>query len=146
MDYRAADWATQVMGLTGDQGVDVVLEAMGPGHVGESLSILAPFGRLYTYGTITATVTGSDQPVDADAVARVLFNPAPGQSLVGFNAVTWLTLRPQQSFAAVGQLLGWLADGTVGGPRVTTLPLAEASSALSLLDRGENIGKIVLVP
>lgn len=146
VDYRAADWAEQVRSLTGGRGVDVVLEAMGPGHVAESLSILAPFGRLYAYGTITATVTGSDQPVDPDAVARVLFNPAPGQALVGFNAVAWMTLRPQQSYAAVGRLMGWLADGTVSGPRVTSLPLAEAARALTQLERGENIGKVLLVP
>jgi NADPH2:quinone reductase len=146
VDYRAADWAEQVRRLTGGHGVDVVLEAMGPGHVAESLSILAPFGRLYAYGTITATIAGSDQPVDSEAMARVLFNPAPGQAAVGFNAVTWLTLRPQQSFAAVGRLLAWLADGTVTGPRVTSLPLAEAGAALGLLERGENIGKVVLVP
>ena len=34
----------------------------------------------------------------------------------------------------------------VTGPRTTSLPLAEAARALTLLERGENIGKLVLVP
>ncbi|MET0494701.1 MAG: hypothetical protein ABW000_16390 [Actinoplanes sp.] len=38
---------------------------------------------------------------------------------------------------------GWaeeIADGTVTGPRSTSLPPAEAARALTLLERGENIG------
>jgi NADPH2:quinone reductase len=142
VDYRAAGWTDEVRALTGGAGVDVALEAVGPRHLGETISVLAPFARLISYGALS----GYAEPVNREALSTLLFNPAPSQSLSGFNVTYWLTQRPQSSFGAVGRLLAWIADGTVTGPRITGLPLADAATALSLLDRGENIGKLVLIP
>ncbi|PRY28057.1 quinone oxidoreductase family protein [Pseudosporangium ferrugineum] len=142
VDYHGDGWPLAVKELTGGTGVDVALEAVGPRHLGETISILAPFGRLISYGSLA----GYDDTVDPAALASVLYNPAPAQTLTGFNVTYWLTHRPQAAYAAAGRLLTWLADGTVTGPRITSLPLAEAAEALSLLENGKNIGKVVLVP
>jgi NADPH:quinone reductase len=141
VDYRAPGWTEEIAKLTDGKGVDVVLEGLGPKHLGESLSILAPFGRAVTY----ARVPGQDD-VDVAALAALASEPSAAKSLIGFNVTHWLTLRPQLAFGAVARLLGWVADGTVTGPRITTLPLTEAAKALTLLERGDNIGKIVLIP
>jgi NADPH2:quinone reductase len=142
VDYRLSGWADEIRRLTDGRGVDVALELIGPGHLGETLSVLAPFGRVITYGH----VADDDRRLDSAAVKRSLFDPAPGHALIGFNVGYWFAERPQQAAAAAARLMSWLADGTVTGPRVTSLPLAEAATAHDLLERGANIGKLVLVP
>jgi NADPH:quinone reductase len=142
VDYRAPGWAEEITKLTGGAGVDVVLEALSPQHLSEALPILAPLGRLVTYNT----VPGYGDSLDLEALSALVRNPSEGKSLIGFNVTLWLTRRPQAAFGAVGRLLGWIADGTVTGPRITSLPLTEAARALTLMERGENIGKVVLVP
>ncbi|AGZ40651.1 quinone oxidoreductase family protein [Actinoplanes friuliensis] len=142
VDYRTPGWTEAITELTGGTGADVVLEGLGPQHVGESLSILAPFGRVVVYGVLP----GYGKIVDVDALAALVNDPSQAKSVTGFNVTHWLTHRPQASLTAVGRLLGWIADGTVTGPRITSLPLAEAAHALTLLERGENTGKTVLIP
>jgi NADPH:quinone reductase len=142
VDYRAPGWTEEIAQLTGGTGVDVVLEGLGPKHLGESLSILAPFGRAVIYGVLP----GYGAIADVDALTALVNDPSQAQSVAGFNVTHWLTRRRQAALGAVGRLLGWIADGTVTGPRTTSLPLTEAAWALSLLERGENIGKTVLIP
>lgn len=141
-DYRGEGWPSKVRELTGGRGVDVALDPVGPEHLSETISILAPFGRLISYGSLA----GYEGTVDRAALNSVLYNPAPAQSLIGFNVTHWLTQRPEASFAAAGRLFTWLAEGKVSGPTVTSLPLADAAKALSMLEEGRNIGKVVLTP
>ncbi|SNY24593.1 quinone oxidoreductase family protein [Paractinoplanes atraurantiacus] len=142
VDYRGDGWPRKVEQITGGGGVDVALEAVGPRHLSETISILAPFGRLISYGSLA----GYDDTIDPAALVSVLYNPAPAQTLTGFNVTHWLTRRPQAASAAAGRLLTWLAEGELTGPRITSRPLAAAAGALSLLENGENIGKVVLIP
>ncbi|MFG1928066.1 zinc-binding alcohol dehydrogenase family protein [Cryptosporangium sp. NPDC048952] len=142
VDYRAPGWTEEIAKLTGGTGVDVVLEGLGPKHVGESLSILAAFGRVIIYGMLP----GYGEVVDADALTALVNDPSAGKSVAGFNVTHWLTRRPHAAHGAVARLLDWIADGTVTGPHSTSLPLADAAQALSLLEHGENVGKIVLIP
>ncbi|MBL7259321.1 quinone oxidoreductase family protein [Paractinoplanes lichenicola] len=142
IDYRAPGWTEEIKRLTGGRGVDVALELTGPGHLAETLSVLATFGRVVAYGYVGEY----DRPIDSAAVKASLFNPAPGHELIGFNVGYWFTDRQAETGAITGQLMGWLADGTVSLPRVTSFPLAEAAAAHTLLERGATIGKVVLVP
>ncbi|MBM2623887.1 zinc-binding dehydrogenase [Actinoplanes sp. LDG1-06] len=142
VDYRAPGWTDEIKQLTGGRGVDVALEMTGPGHVAETLSVLAPFGRLIGYGYVAE----QDHAIDSAALMKSLFNPAPGHELIGFNVGYWYSGRPQASAAAAARVMGWLADGTLTGPQVTTFPLADAADAHTRLERGATIGKVVLIP
>lgn len=50
IDYRSKDFAEEVLKLTGGEGVDVVLDALGGKALAKSYKILRPSGRLVTYG------------------------------------------------------------------------------------------------
>src|SRR5262249_3813345 len=50
VDYRTADVAREVRRITGDRGVDVVLDPLGGQSFATSYRLLAPLGRLVMYG------------------------------------------------------------------------------------------------
>jgi NADPH:quinone reductase-like Zn-dependent oxidoreductase len=47
---------------------------------------------------------------------------------------------------AMTRLFGWLAEGKLQPPPVTTYPLADVARAHRDLESGETVGKLVLVP
>ncbi|GAB3565313.1 zinc-binding dehydrogenase [Amycolatopsis endophytica] len=143
IDYRQENWPAQVRELTDGKGVDVGLDMMGPKHLPATLSALAPFGRLVTYGAITGL---DGQHLDGDALTPLIYDPAPGQSLTGFNLGAWFALRPERAIGGLGRLLGWISEGKVTGPTIHPMPLAEAAEAHRLLESGSATGKLILKP
>jgi NADPH2:quinone reductase len=142
VDYTQPGWTQEVNQLTGGRGVDVALEMSGPARLAETLDILAPFGRLVVFGS----VSGSDAGIDRAALERLLYDPAPSQSLIGFNLGTWFEERPAQTIAALQRLVGWVTSGAIAAPTVEVLPLSEAAEAHRLLESGATTGKLVLQP
>jgi NADPH2:quinone reductase len=140
--YREPGWTEQVLELTGGRGVDVALEMSGPTHLGQTLAILAPFGRLIAYGAVTGSVDG----LDPAALVPLLYDPAPSQIITGFNLGIWFEHRPAQSVASLQRLIGWIASGQVRTPAVKPLPLADAAEAHRLMEAGATTGKLVLKP
>ncbi len=142
VEYREPGWTERVLALTGGRGVDVALEMTGPSHLGQALSILAPFGRLITYGAVTGSVDG----LDPAALVPLLYDPAPSQSLIGFNLGIWFQHRPAQAVASLQRLVGWIASDQVRTPTVHPMPLADAAEAHRLMEAGATSGKLVLKP
>src|ERR1700704_3669103 len=142
IDYREPGWTDRVLDLTGGRGVDVALEMNGPAHLGQTLAILAPFGRLISYGAVSGSVDG----LDPAALVPLLYDPAPSQILTGFNLGVWFEHRPAQAVASLQRLVGWIASGQVRTPAVFPLPLADAAAAHRLLGAGGTTGKVVLKP
>ena len=142
VEYRQPGWTDTVLELTGGRGVDVALEMNGPSHLGQTLAILAPFGRLISYGAVTGSVDG----LDPAALVPLLYDPAPSQILTGFNLGIWFEHRPAQAVASLQRLVGWIASGQLRTPAVYPLPLADAAEAHRLLEAGASTGKVVLKP
>ncbi|MGF6881349.1 NADPH2:quinone reductase [Nocardia sp. GAS34] len=142
VDYTAPDWTDQVAALTGGRGVDVALEMTGPARLMETLKILAPFGRVIVYGSVSGTVTG----LNPAALQPLLYDPAPSQALIGFNLGTWFEHRLTDAGAALGRLVDRIASGAIAVPEIHILPLAEAAEAHRRLEKGFTTGKLVLKP
>ncbi|PXY29852.1 quinone oxidoreductase [Prauserella sp. PE36] len=142
IDYQEPNWPDQVRELTAGKGVDVGLEMVGPKHLPTTLAALAPFGRLITYGA----VAGLGEHLDGEALTSLIYDPAPGQSLTGFNLGVWFALRAEAVAGGLGRLIGWVAEGSVAGPTIHTMPLADAADAHRLLESGSSTGKLILKP
>jgi NADPH:quinone reductase len=142
LDYRAAGWPETVLELTDGRGVDVALEMTGPEHLGETARILAPFGRMIVFGS----VAGRHASIDGADLNTVLYAPAFGTALFGFNLTSWFIYRFDATVAALQRLIGWISDGTIAGPAVQTFPLSQAAEAHRLLETGAATGKLVLKP
>ncbi|MEY9967046.1 NADPH2:quinone reductase [Streptacidiphilus sp. MAP12-16] len=142
IDYTRDDWPEEVRELTGGVGVDGALEMSGPARLAQTLRALAPFGRLVVLGSVGGTTEG----LDPAALAPLLYDPAPSQSLIGFNLGIWFEHRLPEAGKALQRLVGWVASGEVRTPATQTLPLAEAAEAHRLLETGQTTGKLILKP
>lgn len=140
--YTEAGWDDVVRKLTGGTGVDVAFEMTSPSHLMETLRILAPFGTLVTYGSVSGTTEG----LDSSALVPMLYDPAPNQFLTGFNMGPWFEHRQAEVGAGLQQLIGWVATGEVRVPVSQALPLADAEQAHRLIETGATTGKIILKP
>ena len=135
VDYRTADLTVEVLRLTGERGVDVVIDILGGEAVNKHLACMAPGGRHIGLSFMTGMVA----PVDLGLVMR---------------KGLWLsssTLRPKSDAekAAIARdvrthLLPLIGPGKVRPVVSRTFPLAEAAAAHAFLESGANIGKIAL--
>ncbi len=114
----------------------------GPARLNETLTILAPFARLVVYGSVSGTVDG----LDPAALRPLLYDPAPSQTLTGFNLGVWFEHRLPDAAAALERLVGWISTGQVATPAVQALPLSAAAEAHRMLESGATTGKLVLKP
>jgi len=128
------DLVARVRALTGDRGVDVVLDSIGRPTQAASLEMLAPFGELVHFGD----AGGFPAPVDPeDLYARSLKISAFG-----------LDERhdPVAAAQARRDLVAWAADGSLHFRIDRTLPLVKAVEAHRLIESRATIGKLVLTP
>jgi putative PIG3 family NAD(P)H quinone oxidoreductase len=137
INYRNEDFVEVVRVLTGDRGVDVILDIMGARYTPRNLDALAVEGRLVQIGLQDGTAAAT---VDLWRImARRL-------------TLTGSTLRPR-SVEEKGQIAAalrrevWplLETGRVRPKVDRTFPLAEAAAAHALMESSAHIGKIVLV-
>ena len=142
LDYTASGWVDQIRDLTGGRGVDAALEMTGGARLGQTLRTLAPFGTMIVFGS----VSGNFGTLDQDAIKPWLYDPAPNQSVLGFNLGPWFESKLPTAITALQRLVGWVASGEVTVPVSTTFPLADAAQAHRLLQTGQTTGKLILKP
>ena len=135
LSYRD-DWAAGVRELTGDRGVDVILDPIGGKYLEEHIRLLATAGRLVVIGF----QGGGKGTVDL----RQLLAKR------GWIHSASLRGRPVEEKAAicravVEQVWPLVADGTIEPPPFETFPLADAAAAHARMDSGGHTGKLILV-
>lgn len=128
LDYRAdPQWSKTLFKMTGRRGVDVVVDNVGQATINDSMRAVARGGRI----VIVGNTSGPQAQIDI----RFIFGKQI--SLIGS------TMGSHQDFRDVTALL-WAGKLQPVVDRV--MPLAEGKTAFELLERGEQFGKIVLVP
>ena len=126
----AADGNALVAAI-GDRKVSVVIDGLGGTFSGAAISVMAPFGRLVSYGTSAG--------VDVTLQMRNLYRN--GITLMGY---TGLLLKPDERTAALDELFAGLASGNITIAIDEVLPLSEAGEAHRRILAKEVVGKLVL--
>ena len=121
-DYARAAWAD-----TGKRGVHLVLDSVGQALWPGNLRVLAPGGRLVTYGATTGRNAETD-------LAQVFWKQL---SILG------TTMGSPDDFRAV---MAHVFEGRLVPVIQEIVPLEQARRAHDLLERGEVFGKLVLTP
>lgn len=151
IDYRDEDIEARVRELTGGQGVEAVLDAIGGAESRRALRLIKRTGIVVCYGAL-AVANGGRLSIPGAAktmlgVARLssmkALNDVTG--LRGYNIASWRDERPALYRQDLAQLVAWLSEGKLNPVIDQTLPLAQAAQAQTLLGEGRSSGKLVLV-
>ncbi len=136
LDSRSLDFAEEVMDLTGDQGVDVVLNSLFGEAMERSIETLKPFGRFLELGKR-----------DYFGNTRIGLRPfRQNLSYFGIDADQLLTRQPQLAQRLFAELVTLFEDGAL-----TPLPFRRFDphsvvDAFRVMQQSGHIGKIVLRP
>ena len=135
INYREADFSTEVRSLTDGRGVDVILDMVGGDYLPREIGCLADDGRLVIIGLL------------GGAQAQVPL----AQILLRRLTLTGSTLRPRsiEYKANLAQALRkrvWplIEAGTIRPIIHASFPLEQAAEAHQLMESSSHIGKIVL--
>lgn len=137
INYREKDFVEEVKKATDGRGVDVILDMVAGDYLERDIKCLADDGRI----VIIALLGGPKGQVDASHIMRRRLT------------ITGSTLRPRPiAFkAAIARKLRehvWplLEAGKIKPIIHATFPLEEAAKAHAMMEAGDNIGKIILIP
>ena len=125
INHRKKDFAKEVRTLTGNRGVDVVLDCVAGEVWQKSLSALAKGGRLVTCGATAGGLPDTD--------LRVIFS----NHLKIFGS----TLGSREEFR---QLLSFMTLSRIRPIIDSVFPLKEGAAAQRRMEEGKQFGKIVL--
>jgi putative PIG3 family NAD(P)H quinone oxidoreductase len=137
VNYREQDFVAAARALTGDRGVEMVLDCIGAPYLERHLEVLAVGGRLVVIGL----QGGARAELDLAALMRKRITIAGST----------LRARPVEEKARIIRAFlerfgAHLADGSIRPVVDRTLPFEQAAEAHRLLAAGEIFGKIVLTP
>jgi len=136
IDYRAVDFVEEVRRLTGERGVDCVLDMVGGDYVARNLKCLGLDGRHVSI----AVQRGAKAELNIAAI------------MTRRHTLTGSTLRPRSrefKAALVAEIARevWplVEAGELRPVMDRSFPLADAAAAHQRMEAGEHVGKIVLL-
>jgi NADPH:quinone reductase-like Zn-dependent oxidoreductase len=127
VDRSRGDWVKEVYRLTNKRGVDVVVDNVGKATLTGSMQTVARGGRI--------VIIGNTSGPQAEIDIRYIFGKQI--SLIGS------TMGSHQDFRDVTSLL-WAGKLRPVIDRV--MPMSQGIEAYRIMERGEQFGKIVLIP
>jgi len=152
INYRTTDFADEVRRVAGDRGLDVVLDSGGGRDLARAYDLLAPLGRVVSYGLSTAVGGSRRNPLRAlwAWLRTPRFHPV---DLIGRNAgvfgfhLALLEDRRDRIPGVFREILAGVADGSLAPRIARTFPLEAdgAAAAHRYLHERRNIGKVLLV-
>lgn len=131
LDHTATNYTNELMTLTQNRGVDVILEMLANVNLAKDLTMLAKFGRVVVIGSRGPVEINARETMSRDAaiLGMTLFNASPAD-LKSIHAA----------------LFAGLSNGTLAPIVGREFPLRDASKAHEAVLAPGAHGKIVLVP
>ena len=156
IDYRSQDFKAEVRRLTDGEGVDIVMDAIGPTSFRKDYRILRPGGRLIMYGLSEAlNENGRSVRTALTSLLRLPTSTMPwwnaarllnqNRGVFGLNLLSWWR-REGGMDRITRPLLTDLGAGRLAPVIAKTFPFERAGEAHRFLAERRNIGKVVLTP
>lgn len=155
IDYRSEDFAEAAMRITGGDGLDLILDAVGPTSFRKGYRILRPGGRIVMYG-LSEVQTGEKRNIPAvlKGLAQMPLATMPwwkslglmneNKGVFGLNMLSWWD---EEGLDRVLEALSpGLADGDFEPVVAESFPFERAADAHRFIAERRNVGKVVLTP
>jgi len=136
INYATQNFADEVLRLTGDRGVDLILDAVGKPTFEDGLRCLAPLGHLILYGR-------AGGPTDPLNVATL---SPKSITLSGFMLPTVTRGFPDKTRESAERCFTLMREGRLKLHIGRTFPLAHAPEAHRLMESRQTVGKLILLP
>ena len=150
-DYRRADLSKKIRAVTDGRGVDIVLDPIGGKNLRASYKLLAPLGRVVTYGASDA-LPGSRRRIFQVLRAFFLmpiFHPLSllhdNRSVHGLHLGRLFDEAPKLT-KLMEYILEQLEAGSLQPIVGRTFPFDEVAEAHQFMHDRKNIGKVLLIP
>ena len=134
--YTQQDFEAEVKRFTGGAGVRVVYDSVGKTTFDKSLNCLARRGMLVLCGQSSGPVPPLDPQVLNQKGSLYLTRPT----------LAHYTATRDELLARAGEVLGWVADGSLTVRIGREYPLVQAAEAHRALAGRETTGKVLLLP
>jgi NADPH2:quinone reductase len=134
--YTQQDFEAEVKRLTGGKGVQVVYDSVGKTTFDKGFNCLVPRGMMVLYGASSGPVG----PFDLQILN------AKGSLFVTRPSLGHYTGTREELVQRAGEVLGWIAAGTLKLRTEFEFPLEDAAEAHRALEARRTTGKILLIP
>lgn len=156
IDYRSQDFEAEVNRITGGDGVDLIIDAMGPTSFRKDYRLLRQGGRLVMYGLSEATnEQGRDLRKALGGLLKMPMATLPwwksagmmneNKGVFGLNMLTWWD-REGGLDRLTEPLLSEIETGRLEPVVAEAFPFEKAGEAHRFIAERRNIGKVVLFP
>lgn len=151
IDYRNQDYAAEIRRLTDDQGVDIVLDALGGKDWKKGYELLKPAGQLVMFG-LANTNTGGKRKL-LHVLKVILSVPRWGgmklldenKSVAGVN-IGHLWDQKAMITEELDALVALYEQGAIKPHVHRVFPFEEARAAFEEIEHGRNVGKVLMSP
>ena len=156
IDYRSQDFEAETMRISGGEGVDLVIDALGPTSFRKDYRLLRSGGRLVMYGLSEGTKEGRR---DIPAMLKSLLS-MPSATMPWWKSL--LIMNENKGVFGLNMLKWWDAEGSLDrvldplsadleagrlDPVVAeAFPFERAGDAHKFIAERRNVGKVVLFP
>ena len=156
IDYRNEDFEEVVRELTGGEGVDVAMDAVGPSSFRKDYRLLRPGGRLICFG-LSEVQSGEKRniPKVVRSLAAMTTATMPwwkslsmmneNKGVFGLNMLSWWKTEGDLK-RAMDPLAAGLEDGSFEPVIAEAFPFERAADAHRFIHDRKNVGKVVLTP
>jgi NADPH:quinone reductase-like Zn-dependent oxidoreductase len=156
IDYRSLDFETEAMRITGGEGVDLVIDALGPTSFRKDYRLLRPGGRLVMYGLSEGSKDGK-RDIRAMLKSLVAMPTATmpwwkslvvmneNKGVFGLNMLKWWD-REGSLDRVLEPLMEDLEAGRLDPVVAEAFPFDQAGDAHKFIAERRNVGKVVMFP
>jgi len=156
IDYRSQDFEAEVMRITGGEGVDLIVDALGPTSFRKDYRLLRSGGRLVMYGLSENSDSGvRNIPATLKSLAKMPLATMPwwkslmvmneNKGVFGLNMLSWWD-REGNLDRVTEPLLADLEAGRIEPVVAEAFPFERAGEAHEFIAQRRNVGKVVLFP
>lgn len=156
IDYRNQDFESETMRITGGEGVDLIIDALGPTSFRKDYRLLRPGGRVVMYGLSEITgESGRNIPAALKGLAKMPLATIPwwkslalmneNKGVFGLNMLKWWE-REGSLDRVTEPLMADLEQGLLEPVVAEAFPFERAGDAHKFIAERRNVGKVVLFP